>query len=276
MTTQTDSAKRFLALHVKGEPLLLPNAWDIGTARLFESAGFGAVATTSSGFAGTLGRLDGTVTLDEALAHSAELVGATSLPVTADSENLYADDLSDVADKARQFVDCGLAGFSIEDFTGDRDRGCYDAALAVERVRAAAEVAHAGDAHVVLTARAESFLYGGDDLDDVIARLQAYQEAGADVLYAPGLRTADQISSLVASVDAPVNVLALPGAPSVSELAELGVARISIGGAFYFAALGAVVSAATELKETGTYSYFANVGPGSAAANEAFAVRCAH
>lgn len=271
MTNQADSAERFLALHIKGEPLLLPNAWDVGTARLFESLGFGAVATTSSGFAGTLGRLDGNVTFDEALAHSAEMVDATSLPVTADSENLYAHELSDVAGKARQFVECGLAGFSIEDFSGDGELGCYDAALATDRVRAAAEVAHAGDTHVVLTARAESFLYGGDDLDDVITRLQAYQEAGADVLYAPGLRTADQISSLVNAVDAPVNVLALPGAPSVGELAGLGVARVSIGGAFYFAALGAVVAAATELKEQGTYGYFANVGPGSAAAHEAFA-----
>jgi len=250
---------------------LLPNAWDVGTARVFESLGFGAVATTSSGFAGTLGRLDGSVTLEEALAHSAEIVEATDVPVTADSENLYADELADVAERAQRFVDCGLAGFSIEDFSGERDRGCYDSAMATDRVRAAADVAHAGDAHVVLTARAESFLHGGDDLGEVISRLQAYQEAGADVLYAPGLRTAEQISSVVNALDRPVNVLALPGVPSVGELADLGVARVSIGGAFYSASLGAVVAAATELRDTGTYGYFTNAGPGGAAAKAAFA-----
>jgi 2-methylisocitrate lyase-like PEP mutase family enzyme len=149
----------------------------------------------------------------------------------------------------------GLAGVSVEDFTGRRDDPIYDAALAVERIRAAAEAAHRGPTHLVLTARCENHLHGRDDLADTIARLQAYQEAGADVLFAPGVTTAGELTTLLASVDRPVNVLPRPGSPSVSELADLGVARISVGGSFAWAAYAAVVRAATELREQGTYGY---------------------
>ena len=255
MTSQTEKAARFLALHRPGSPLLLPNPWDQGSAKLLASLGFQALATTSSGFAATLGRSDGSVSRDEALAHAAAIVAATDLPVSADLENCFADDPGGVARTVALAVETGLAGCSVEDFTGDDDEPIYDIGLAAERVAAAVEAAHAGPARLVLTARAENYLYGRTDLADTIARLQAYQAAGADVLYAPGLTSLTDIRQLVDSVDRPVNVLAMPGTPDVSELAEVGVSRVSVGGALAFAALGALVSAATELRDKGTYGY---------------------
>ncbi|HXQ44138.1 MAG TPA: isocitrate lyase/phosphoenolpyruvate mutase family protein [Acidimicrobiales bacterium] len=268
---QIDKATLFLSLHAGTTPLLLPNPWDTGSARLLASLGFRALATTSSGFAATLGRLDGTVTRDEALAHARAIVGATDLPVSADLENGFADDPTSVAETVGGALECGLAGCSIEDATGRSDPPVYDVAAAAERVAAAAQAAHAGDAHLVLTARAENHLHGIDDLADTIARLQRYQEAGADVLYAPGVTRLEDIRQIVASVDRPVNVLALPGAPPVSELAAVGVGRISVGGAFAFAALGAVVRAARELIDEGTYGFWEQAGPGAKAARAAFA-----
>ena len=270
MITQADKAQRFLALHRAGEPLLLPNPWDLGSARLLASLGFEALATTSSGFAATLGRNDGSVTRDEAMVHAAVIVAATGLPVSADLENAYADEPAGVAQTMRLAIEVGLAGASVEDFTGRADDPIYDARLAAERVAAAAEAAHAGPGGLVLTARAENYLHGRPDLADTIARLQAYQAAGADVLYAPGLRSLEDIRQVVREVDRPVNVLALDGAPTVAELAEAGVSRISVGGSFAFAALGAVVAAATELREQGTYGYRANSAVGAAAARRAF------
>ena len=270
MTNQADQARRFLALHRPGEPLLMPNPWDLGSAKLLASLGFEALATTSSGFAATLGRNDGSVTRDEALVNAAVIVAATDLPVSADLENAYADDPAGVAETMRLAIEVGLAGASVEDFTGLADDPIYDARFAAERVAAAAEAAHAGPGQLVLTARAENYLRGRPDLADTIARLQAYQEAGADVLYAPGLRSAEDIRQVVREVDRPVNVLALNGAPPVAELASAGVSRISVGGAFAFAALGAVVSAATELRDQGTYGYWANSAAGAAAARRAF------
>jgi 2-methylisocitrate lyase-like PEP mutase family enzyme len=261
------TAQEFLALHRRGEPLLLPNPWDVGSAKLLASMGFEALATTSSGFAATLGRLDGSVTRDEALAHSALIAGATELPVNGDLENGFADEPEGVAQTIRLAIDAGLAGASIEDFTGKEDGPFYCLEHAVARIEAAAEAA---GTDLVLTARAENHIHGSDDLADTIARLQAYQEAGAHVLYAPGLRSADQIRSVVESVDRPVNVLALPGAPSVEEMAALGVARISVGGAFAFAAAGALVAAGRELLEQGTYSFWETAGPGAKASREAF------
>ena len=187
MDAQQQRAELFLRLHHGPDPLLLPNPWDPGTARLLASLGFEALATTSAGFAATLGRLDGSVPREEAMAHAAAMVAATDLPVSADLENGFADDPDGVAETLRLALAAGLAGCSIEDFTGHEDAPIYDAALAAERVRAAAEVAHAGPVRLVLTGRAENHLHGRDDLADTIARLQAYQEAGADVLYAPGL-----------------------------------------------------------------------------------------
>jgi len=264
------TARRFLELHVPGRPLLLPNPWDQGSARLLAWLGFEALATTSSGHAATLGRLDGSVTREEALAHAAAIAGATALPVSADLEQGFADDPAGVAETVGLALRAGLAGCSVEDATGRRDDPIYDAGPATERVRAAAEAAHRGPVHLMLTARAENHLHGRPDLADTIARLQAYQEAGADVLYAPGLRRLEDIRRLVASVDRPVNVLAVAGAPPVAELAAAGVARISVGGAFAFAALGAVVEAATELRQAGTYGYLEQAGRGRTAAGSAF------
>ena len=271
MPDHAGTARRFLELHVPGRPLLLPNPWDRGSARLLASLGFEALATTSSGFATTLGRLDGSVTRSEAVAHAATVVAATELPVSADLENGFADDPAGVADTLALAIGAGLAGCSIEDFTGSPDDPIYDAGLAAERVRAAAEVAHRGPVHLVLTARAENHLHGRPDLADTIARLQAYQEAGADVLYAPGLRSLEDIGQVVASVDRPVNVLAVAGAPPVDELAAAGVSRISVGGGLAFAALGAVVEAATELRQAGTYGFQEHAATGRNAARSAFA-----
>jgi 2-methylisocitrate lyase-like PEP mutase family enzyme len=268
-----DSAKRaagFLALHHGDGPLLIPNPWDVGSAKVLASVGFTALATTSSGFAATLGRLDGSVTRGEALAHAAAIVEATELPVSADLEHGFAADAAGVAETIRLAIDAGLAGCSVEDATGRADFPIFELGDAVERVAAAAEAAHGGDVHLVLTARSENYLHGRPDLGDTIARLQAFEEAGADVLYAPGLVDLEDIRSVVQSVGLPVNVLARPGAPSVEVLASVGVRRISVGGAFAFASLGALVEAAEELMTAGTYGYFGRVSVGSKAAQGAF------
>jgi len=259
MPTLEGKAGRFLALHHADRPLVQPNAWDVGSAKMLASLGFEAIATTSSGFAATLGRLDGSVTRDEALAHGAQLAGAVDVPVAADTENGFADDPAGVAEMVTLACDTGLAGCSIEDFTGRRDDPVYEAGLATERVAAAAEAAHRGPTHLVLTARAENHIHGRDDLADTIARLQAFQGAGADVLFAPGLTTLDEIRAVVSSVDLPVNVLALPGCPPVDELASAGVSRISVGGAFAYVAYAALVDAATELRDKGTFGYWGRV-----------------
>ncbi len=270
MPTQTEKAGHFLALHHGEKPLLMPNPWDRGSATLLASLGFEALATTSNGYAATLGRPDGSLTRDEAIAHSAWIVEGTDLPVSADLENCYADDPAGVAQTIRLAIGAGLAGCSIEDYSSRADDPICDRSLAAERVAAAAEVAHGGPVHLVLTARAENYLRGNPDLGDTIARLQSYQEAGADVLYAPGIIKLEDLRHVVSSVDLPVNVLALPGAPTVAELAEIGVRRISVGGAFAFVALGALTHAARELREHGTYGYWELARPGSAAARAAF------
>ncbi len=270
MTAQADKVQRFLALHRASTPFLMPNPWDPGSARLLQSLGFEALATTSGGHAATLGRLDGSVSREEAITHAASIAEATDLPVSADFENGFADEPEAVAETVQLGLRAGLAGCSVEDSSGRPDAPIYDVAFATERVAAAAEAAHAGPVGVVLTARAENHLHGRSDLSDTIARLQRYQEAGADVLYAPGLTTADDIGAVVAAVDRPVNVLARPGCPSVAELAELGVRRISVGGAFAYAAIGAVVEAARELREEGTYGFCTRAGAGSRAAQAAF------
>ena len=273
MTDQLEKARRFLALHRGEEPLLLPNPWDRGSAVLLGSMGFHALATTSSGFAATLGRVDGRVTRDEAVEHAAWIVQATDLPVTADLESGFADEPAGVAETVGLATAAGLAGCSIEDFTGDPGDPIYGARLAAARVEAAAEAAHRGPVHLVLTARAENYLRDRPDLADTIARLQAYQEAGADVLYAPGLTDLDDIRRVVSSLDRPVNVLARPGVPAVAELAAVGVARISVGGGFAFAALGAVLEAAGELRDAGTYSYWEQAAIGAKGAAAAFTAR---
>jgi 2-methylisocitrate lyase-like PEP mutase family enzyme len=250
--------------------LLLPNPWDAGSARVLDALGFEALATTSSGFAATLGRADMSVTRDEALAHAAAIVAATPLPVSADLENGFADDPGGVAQTVAMAVETGLAGCSIEDATGRDDDPIYNAGLASERVAAAVEAA---DGRLVITARAENFLHGRNDasgLADVIARLQSFQTAGAHVLYAPGLTDIEHIRTVVAEVDRPVNVLALPNAPTVAELADVGVARVSVGGAFAFAALGALADAAREFQTLGTYGFTALTRKGRDIADSAF------
>jgi 2-methylisocitrate lyase-like PEP mutase family enzyme len=255
MPTQKELAETFLALHCPGDPLLLPNPWDEGSARLLASLGFKALATTSAGYAATRGRLDGTTGCDETIAHCAAIARISTVPVSADLENGFANDLAEVAQNYQRFCETGLAGGSIEDYDPQSD-DIYDIGLATERVAAAAGAFHSGDARLVLTARAENFLHGRPDLDDTITRLQSYQQAGADALYAPFISDIGDIRRVVASVDRPVNVLARPNGPTVGELAAAGVARVSVGGAFAFAALGALIGAAREWLEKGTNEWF--------------------
>ena len=271
MTQLSERAQKFLALHHGDSPLLLPNPWDVGSARLLAHLGFEALATTSSGHAATLGLLDGEVGRTQALAHAALIVGATPLPVSADLENGFADDPTGVVETVRGARAAGLAGCSIEDSTQQTDEPIYDIGLATERVAAAVEAAHEGPDGLVLTARAENHFHGANDLADTIARLQAYEAVGADVVYAPGLLTIDEVRAVVSSVGVPVNVLALPGGPTVPELAEAGVARVSVGGAFAYAALGALLKAGNELLNEGTYGFWELAGAGHKGAKAAFA-----
>jgi 2-methylisocitrate lyase-like PEP mutase family enzyme len=273
MTDRSDRAQRFLARHHEAPPLLLANAWDAGSAAILASLGFEALATTSSGHAATLGRLDGSVTLEEAIAHAAAIVAATELPVSADLENGFADDPAAVAQTVRLALGAGLAGCSIEDYSGRAEDPIYPLELAVERIAAAAQAAHAGPVQLVLTARAENHVRGRDDLDDTIARLLAYQAAGADVLYPTGLTDLGAIRKVVAAVERPINVLTRPGLAPVDDLAAAGVSRISVGGAFAFAALGALVEAAQELRSDGTYGFLSLAAIGAGAARSAFAAR---
>jgi 2-methylisocitrate lyase-like PEP mutase family enzyme len=269
-TTQAAKAEMFLELHRGETPLLLPNPWDAGSAKILASIGFRALATTSAGMAATLGRLDGNVTRDEALAHARVIVDATDLPVSADLENCFAHEPDGVAETVRLAVDTGLAGGSVEDWGGNDQQHIYDATLAAERVAAAVEAAHAGPVHYVLTARCENYLRGVRDLDDTIARLLSYQAAGADVLYAPGVQDTAEIRRIVEAVDLPVNVLALPGTATVAELGEIGVARISVGSGFSNVAAGALATAGKELLEQGTYDFWTVGGQGMVATATAF------
>lgn len=271
--TTADAAQAFLDLHVPGSPLLLPNPWDVGSARLLVSLGFRALATTSSGHAATLGRLDGKVTRDEAIGHASAIAAAVApdgVWVSADLEHGFVDEPEGIAKTAELAVSAGLTGFSIEDSTGVTEAPIYEPVLAAERVAAAVAAA---DARSIVTARCELYLHGQRDLGEVIDRLQSYSAAGAQVLFAPGVVDVDEVRTLVSSVDKPVNVLAMPGCPSVAELAEAGVARVSVGGAFAFSAYGALVEAATELRDAGTYGYRDRSSVGSLAVRSAFGSR---
>jgi 2-methylisocitrate lyase-like PEP mutase family enzyme len=263
--TVDETRDTFRALHVPGTPLVMPNAWDVGSAKLFASLGFAALATTSSGFAATLGRGDGAVTREEALVHTADLAAATPLPVNADLEDCFADDPAGVAATIAAAAGIGAAGASVEDWA--HSGVIHPLGLATERVAAAVEAAR--PAGLVLTARAENLIRGVRDLADTIARLQAYQDAGADVLYAPGLFAIDDVRAVVAAVDRPVNVLLIPGGPTVPELAAAGAARVSVGGTLAWVGWGAVADAATELLTTGTQGYAALAKSGGQAARTA-------
>ena len=234
----------------------MPNPWDVGSARLLEAAGFEALATTSAGFAWSLGKLDGQVSRGELVAHVAELTAGTSLPLNVDSERCYPDEPGGIAETVALLAEAGAAGFSIEDY--DPATGRIDELeLAAERVAEAAEAAHSVSEPLVLTGRAENHLRGVDDLDDTIARLIAYREAGADALYAPLLRDLDQIRTVVEAVGAPVNVLALPAGPTVAQLESVGVRRVSTGSLLAGAAYAELLAGARELLEDGTSSYAA-------------------
>ena len=252
-----DRRARFHALHAGESLFVMPNPWDVGSARLLAAAGFEALATTSAGLAWSLGRLDHCVSRSELVAHVAGLAAATPLPLNVDSERCYPDDPGGVAETVALLADAGAAGFSIEDY--DPVTGAIDdvdvAAARVAEAAEAAEAAHRLPERMMLTGRAENHLHGVDDLDDTIARLLAYRDAGADALYAPGLVDLDRIAELVAAVGAPVNVLALPGGPAVSELASVGVRRVSTGGMLAAAAYGALQAAADELLAFGTSGY---------------------
>jgi 2-methylisocitrate lyase-like PEP mutase family enzyme len=255
--SQSDRAETFKALHKRPGAFVIPNPWDVGTARILAGLGFEALATTSAGMAFALGRRDGAVSRDDALAHARTIVGATVQPVSADLENGFGDAPETVVETIRLAAGTGLVGGSIEDATGDPDRPIYDLALAVERIAAAVEAARALPFPFTLTARAENFLHGRPDLDDTIRRLQAFEAAGADVLYAPGLRDLDAIRTVCEAVAKPVNVImGLAGAPfSVDDLAAAGVRRISLGSALSRTALGAFLGAAREVKERGTFTF---------------------
>ena len=229
----------------------MPNPWDVGSARLLQSVGFEALATTSAGFAWSLGRLDQTVSRDELVAHVATLAAATDLPLNVDSERCYPDDPGSVTRTVDLLSEAGAAGFSIEDF--DPGKGGIDQlGLATDRVAEAAEASRQG---MLLTARAENHIRGVDDLDDTIARLIAYRDAGAEVVYAPGLTDLEQIARVVEAVAIPLNVLALPAGPSLGELAAAGVRRISTGSLLAGAAYGALLDGAREVREEGTSTY---------------------
>jgi 2-methylisocitrate lyase-like PEP mutase family enzyme len=255
--TQQEKAANFRSLH-EGEPFVIPNPWDAGSAVVFAALGFKALASTSSGFAFALGRADGGVTLDEVADHARALDRATALPVSMDLENGYGSAPEDAAPAITRVAEAGAVGGSIEDYHADD--GVYAFDHAVERVAAAVEAARALDFPFTLTARAENHIRGNPDLDDTIARLQAFERAGADVLYAPGLRDADDIRAVTGAVSKPVNVLALAGL-SVAEIVDAGAQRISVGGGLTWVAMRAMVAAAEQIRDGGDLSSLTGPGP---------------
>lgn len=249
-STQAEQGERFRALH-EGAAFIIPNPWDVGSAKVLAGLGFKALASTSSGFAFTLGRLDGKATLDQVIEHTEALAGATGLPLSVDLENGLGPDPGDAATVIQRAAGAGAVGGSIEDY--DPDGGIYGIEQAVERVAAAVEAARALDFPFTLTARAENHIRGNPDLDDTIARLQAYEGAGADVLYAPGLRSAHEIREVREGTSRPLNVLARAGM-SMDEIVEAGAQRVSVGGALAFVAVAAMVTAAERMRDEGDLS----------------------
>ncbi len=254
MRTQPEKAHYFRALHERDTAFVIPNPWDAGTSRLLAQLGFEALATTSAGAAYAAGVRDGALGRDAMIRHVAAIAAAVDLPVSADLENGYSDAPEEVAQTIRLAAAAGIVGGSIEDATGRADAPIYEINLAVDRIHAAAEAAHALNFPFTLTARCENYLHGRPDLDDTILRLRAYQKAGADVLYAPGLTRLDDIAAVVRAVDRPVNVLAGPSL-TVADLAALGVRRVSVGSALARAALTGFLAAAREMRGRGTFSY---------------------
>ena len=251
----SDRRARFRALHHAEQLFVMPNPWDVGSARLLASAGFQALATTSAGFAWSIGKLDQTVSRDELIAHVSRLADATPLPLNVDSERCYPDDPGGVAETVALLAEAGAAGFSIEDYNAVTG-GIDDITMAADRVAIAADAARSLPEPMVLTGRAENHIRGVDDLGDTISRLIAYRDAGADVVYAPGLSSVSQVAAVADAVGAPMNVLALPNGPTISELASVGVRRVSTGSALAALAYQALTGAAHELLNEGT-SHFA-------------------
>lgn len=265
MTTQAEKARVFRELHARPQAFVVANPWDAGTAKLLTAIGYEALATTSLGFANTLGRVDGALAVSRAelIENCRAICAATPLPVTADLENGYADAPREAATIIAAAAGAGVVGGSIEDATGDPRKPIYDFSLAVERVAAAVEAARALPFPFTLTARAENLLHGRHDMDDTIRRLQAFEAAGADVLYAPGLRDLDSVRTVVASLKKPVNVVmsAFDPALHVSDLEALGVRRISVGGAMSRVALAAFLKSARDLKEHGSFAWVRDAIP---------------
>lgn len=265
MPTPAEKAAAFRALHERPGAFVIPNPWDAGTARLLASLGFEALATTSLGLANMLGRTDsaGTVSADDVIENARMIAAATALPVNADLENCYADEPERAASTIQRAAEAGVSGASIEDYSGEGGVGIYDFNLAVERVQAAVETAHAQPVPVMLTARAENLIRGRVDLDDTIRRLQAFEKAGADVLYAPGLKDLETIRTVVASVGKPLNVVMSAADPAitVAQLAEAGVKRISVGGALSKLALTAFLEAGREMADRGGFTWVAKALP---------------
>jgi 2-methylisocitrate lyase-like PEP mutase family enzyme len=257
MLTQAEKGQVFRALHQRNGAFIIPNPWDVGTARLLAHFGFEALATTSAGYAFSVGQRDNTIERAQMMEHLSAIAAATDLPVSADLENGFGDAPEVVAETIRLAAAAGVVGGSIEDMSRQPGHPIYEHERSVERIRAAAEAARALPFAFTLTARAENYLVGNPDLKDTIRRLQAYQEAGADVLYAPGLTGKDEIAAVVGSVDRPVNVvMGLQGVQlSRDELAAMGVKRISVGSSLARAALGAFVRAATEMRDHGTFAF---------------------
>ena len=256
----TDIGKTFRDLHEQTGAFIIPNPWDIGTARILASLGFKALATTSAGMSFAMGIPEGSASREACFAHCRSLVAATDLPVNADLEKGFGDSPESVADCIQEAANIGLAGGSIEDHTNNLEDPIFDFNLAVERIAAAAEVARAQSGDFVLTARCENFLWGRPDLDDTILRLQAFEKAGADVLYAPGLYDIETIRTVCSSVSKPVNVvMGMPGPTfDTADLAEAGVKRISVGSALARLAFGAFVNAAKEMQSEGSFSFTNN------------------
>ena len=265
MSTQRDKAVAFRALHERPGVFIIPNAWDAGSAKLLASLGFEALATTSLGLANALGKVDGSgaVSREELLANCAQIAQATELPVSADLENCYADEPRAAARTITLAAEAGVVGGSIEDASWDEAKPIYDLSLAAERVQAAVEAARALPFPFVLTARADGLLHGRPDLDDIIRRLQAFEKAGADVLYAPGLRDLATIRTVTSAVRKPVNVVMSAGDPSMTaaQLGEAGVRRISVGGALSRLAFAAVMKAAQEMKTQGGFTWVGSTMP---------------
>lgn len=263
VTAQLEKCSRFAELHQQHSAWLIPNPWDVGSARVLQGLGFRALATTSSGFAYSLGRADGAVTLEEKLAHCRELAAATDIPLNADFENGFSDENATLRDNVLRLIETGIAGLSIEDFSRDK-LTIYSKDEAADRLAVVMEAIQQSGIPVLLTARAENLIRGVDDPDDTLERLQAYSATGAHVLYSPGLTTLEQIQRFIAATDKPMNVLApfVVGA-SVPQLADLGVTRVSTGGALNWAAVNPLITAGKEMLEQGSFNWLTGMAKGT-------------